>query len=231
MTAQRFVAATGLAPGRPRAGAPPRSAGHGRGRSRAPAQRPPSAAADAGPDGRAAISAAVALAVSAAARCSGGSRRREQCLDDAASAWVHAVHDDHRLDAFAARIERSAGRAGPVEGVGGEAPALDLAARRDASRAAPRRRGVGIAGLAPGRRPPSAARCCRAARWRASRCAAMRRCSSRAIGSGTDLLRRLEDQVVREGAVAQDLRRLELAPGLGDVERMRLEHGGGERRR
>ena len=36
--------------------------------------------------------------------------------------------------------------------------------------------------------------------------------------------RGLEDQVVGEGAVAQHLRRLELAPGLGDVERMRLEH-------
>ena len=64
--------------------------------------------------------------------------------------------------------------------------------------------------------------------WRASRCAAIRRCSSRAIGSGTDLRVASKIEVVREGAVAQDLRRLELAPRLGDVERMRLEHRGGE---
>jgi hypothetical protein len=36
--------------------------------------------------------------------------------------------------------------------------------------------------------------------------------------------RRLEDQVVRERAVADDVGGLELAPRLGDVERVQLEH-------
>ena len=40
--------------------------------------------------------------------------------------------------------------------------------------------------------------------------------------------RRLEDQVVGKGAVTDDLCGLEFAPGLGDVQRVRFEHGGGE---
>ena len=54
----------------------------------------------------------------------------------------HAAHDDQRMDAFAARIERGVGRAGLVEGVGGEAPALDLvtALRCASGRDAPPRR-------------------------------------------------------------------------------------------
>ena len=79
------------------------------------------------------------------------------------------------------------GGAGPVEGSGREAPALDLVAalRAPRARAAPPRRTPSPARAIRARRP-SAARRCRAAPGARRRCAAMRRCSSRAIGSGTD---------------------------------------------
>ena len=38
----------------------------------------------------------------------------------------------------------------------------------------------------------------------------------------------IANQVVRKGAAAQHLRRFELAPRFGDVERVRIEHGGGQ---
>ena len=156
-----------------------------------------------------------------------GPRRREQRVDHLVR-FGHALDDDQRVDAFAARVERELGRAGPVERVGGEAPALDLvrALRRFAR--APRRRRVRGAGLAPlGRAGPMRRDAVwkRLAREQVRGDAPMEQPRDR-LGHG--LARRLEDEIVRERAVAQDLRRLELAPRLGDVERMRLEHRRGE---
>ena len=78
----------------------------------------------------------------------GGPGRGEQRLDRRIRLG-HAAHDDQRMDAFAARLERRVGRAGAVEGVGGEAPALDLVAALRCALGPARRRGIGLAGLLP----------------------------------------------------------------------------------
>ena len=136
----------------------------------------------------------------------------------------HAAHDDQRVDAFAARIEGGVGRARLVEGVGGETPALDLVAALRRALGPARRCRIGLARLLPfaGAGPVRGdavgqRRACRQVQGDPP----VQQLGDRQRHRGA---RGLEDQVVGEAAVAQHLRRLQLAPGLGDVERMRLEH-------
>ena len=153
----------------------------------------------------------------------GGFGRRQQRVDDAVR-MGDAVHDDQRVDALAARVERERGCVGAVEGVAGAAPALDFvrALRRFAG--APCRAGVGVAGRSPFGRARPVRR--DAVRQRLVRDQVQGDAPMQQLGDRPRhrLAGRLEDQVVRERAVADHLRRLELAPGLGEVERVALEH-------
>ncbi len=152
-----------------------------------------------------------------------GLRHTQQRVDDGVG-MGHAVHDDQRMNALAAHLEGAIGRGGLVEGLGGEAPAFDFVRALRRTLRTTGRRSVGFAGLLPlggagpmrrhalGRRP---------LRHQMGRDAMVQQARDR---SRHRCAGRLEDQVMREGPVADDLGGLEFAPGLGNVQRMRLEH-------
>ena len=140
----------------------------------------------------------------------------------------HALHDDQRLQAVAAGVERTFGVAGAVETQARLLPVFDLqAALRGRLRLA-RGLHVGFGGERPFVRAGPVrrdVRRLRLPRQQRGRDAPVQQPRDRRRHRSA---RGLADEVVREGAVADHLRRFEFTPGLGDVQRVRIQHRGGQ---
>jgi hypothetical protein len=156
-----------------------------------------------------------------------GARLREQRVDQRGGVR-DTLHDDRCRHAFGARRERALGVAGERVAAGGLPPVLDLvtvlgrAARLACRGRVCLGRGAPVERARPvrrdrGRRSTRGLQPLGDAPVQGTRDRLGHRCSHR-----------LEDEVVRERAVADHVRRLELAPGLGEVEHVQVQHRAGQ---